>query len=114
VPREGSYTLLALLGLLPLVRTVGSRQLALLRLKGIGTGTLVQRFRAYPRIVAPLFGQLLQRQWIHARSLAARGFYLRPPVTTPRHALISRRDWVTVAYLAGIAGLGWAVFLGAR
>jgi energy-coupling factor transporter transmembrane protein EcfT len=112
LPREFSYAVLSLVGLLPHVRTVGKRQLALLRLKGIGTGSIVQRLRAYPRIVAPLFGQLLQRQVTHARSLTVRGFFLRPTGGAPGAGL-ARRDVGLVILLAAAVGLSLLLTSGA-
>ena len=112
LPREMSYAVLSLVGVLPQVRATGSRQLALLRLKGIGTATVAQRFRAYPRIVAPLFGQLLHRQVTHARSMTVRGFFAEAP--RPQGHVLSFRDLaVMLALLAmAAAGIVLAVHLG--
>jgi energy-coupling factor transporter transmembrane protein EcfT len=75
IPRDISYALLSLLRLLPRVRTLGSRQLMLLQLKGISGGSLVQRFHAYRRILGPLLVILLTQQFTHARGLELRGFF---------------------------------------
>ena len=112
LPREFSYVVLALVGVLPYLRSGGTRQLALLRLKGIGTGSLVQRLRAYPRIVAPLFGQLLQRQWAHAQSMATRGFFERPGAPPEDQGKLNGRDGAVVVALLVLAALGWAVVAG--
>jgi energy-coupling factor transporter transmembrane protein EcfT len=107
-PREVSYALLSVMGVLPRVATVGARQLALLRLKGLAGGA-VQRLRAYPRIVAPLFGVLLSQQLAHARSLGARGFFEHRPDSAhtqigclgpPPGRLIPMRGWVVMGLLA--------------
>lgn len=112
-PREFSYAVLALIGLLPHVRSVGSRQLALLRLKGSGTGGIAGRLRAYPRIVAPLFGQLMLRQWTHARSLTVRGFFELPVRPAEAAPLLAVRDIALIAalVLAAAIGLGAALWL---
>lgn len=120
-PREFSYALLSVLGILPRVAAVGARQLALLKLKGLaggglGIGGLAQRLRAYPRIVAPLFGVLLSQQLAHSRSLNARGFFEAWPVTagSPSRAgrspdpLIPRRGWIVIGLLSADAAL-WIV-----
>jgi energy-coupling factor transporter transmembrane protein EcfT len=75
VPRDISYAFLSLLRLLPQIKTLGSRQLALLELKGILGGGIGQRFRAYRRITGPLFIILLTQQFNHARGLQLRGFF---------------------------------------
>ena len=112
-PREFSYAVLALIGLLPHVRSAGSRQLALLRLKGSAGGGIGRRLRAYPRIVAPLFGQLMLRQWTHARSLAVRGFFERPGPAAEAAPPVVARDLALIAALALAAaiGLGAALWL---
>ncbi len=111
-PREASYALLAVIGLLPRVAALGARQMALLELKGLaGAGEGVRgipaRFRAYPRIVAPLFGQLLSQQLAHARSLGLRGFFEGDDIREgAQHAsLWTRRGWLVLALLIADAAL---------
>jgi len=82
VPRGFAYALLSVLRLLPEIKDVGSRQIALLELKGIAGRGFRGRCVAYGRIIGPLLVLLLERQSTHARSLEARGFFelrrLRP------------------------------------
>ena len=96
VPREVSYALLSLLRLLPQVRTLGSHQLALLKLKGIGSGGIGQRFRAYRRILGPLLVILLNQQSTHARSLAMRGFFASRLSSSRREAIVGLRGAILI------------------
>jgi hypothetical protein len=121
IPRSATYTVLAVLRLLPQMASLGKRQLALLRLKGIGAGGPVQRMRAYPRVVAPLFALLLHQQLIHTRSLVVRGFFTRIPPgprsdsegagawrwnSPGKPALLEARDfWLALLVLAHT--MGW-------
>lgn len=77
IPRILSYAFLALLRLMPQINTIGSRQIALLKIKGVSGGSVINRFTAYRRIMTPLFNLLLTQQWTHARSLESRGFFDR-------------------------------------
>jgi hypothetical protein len=117
-PREASYALLSVIGLLPRVAALGTRQMALLELKGLagageGLRGIPARFRAYPRIVAPLFGQLLSQQLAHARSLGLRGFFEpRAGDTDPGSApfgsaarLWTMRGWIVIALLIADAAV---------
>ncbi len=108
-PREFSYALLALIGLLPRIAAVGSRQMALLKLKGAGGGGIAQRFRAYPRIVAPLFGVLLNQQLAHARSMALRGFFADPRSGSAASPVVERRGWIVIGLLVLHAAVWFAV-----
>jgi energy-coupling factor transporter transmembrane protein EcfT len=99
VPREVSYALLSLLRLLPQVRTLGARQLALLELKGIGGGGISQRFRAYRRILGPLLVILLNQQSTHARSLAIRGFFDSRRLGSRREAVVGLRGAILISLL---------------
>ena len=78
VPRAFSYLLLSVITSLGYVTAMGKRQLQLLRIKSLGPKGIRGRFSAYYRIVGPLFLVLLNRQYVHSRSLLYRGFFTRP------------------------------------
>lgn len=80
IPRTVSYAFIALIALLPKVKSTGARQLELLRLKGALAGKPINRILAYRRIAGPLFTLLLTRQYAHALSLNSRGFFIPPDV----------------------------------
>ncbi len=74
-PRSLTYVLVSLYSLSSSVRELGSRQLALLDLKGVDRVSLSGRLLTYRRLVLPLFAVALSRQVLHARSLSGRGFF---------------------------------------
>jgi energy-coupling factor transporter transmembrane protein EcfT len=98
-PREFSYSLLSLLRLLPQVRSLGSRQLALLELKGIGRSGVRERFLAYRRIVGPLLVILLTQQSAHAMGLALRGFFDSRLPASRRAFILGRQGLVLISLL---------------
>jgi energy-coupling factor transporter transmembrane protein EcfT len=108
VPREVAYAILALARILPQLSALGTRQLALLELKGLRRDGVGQRLRAYPRIVAPLFGILLNQQLAHARSLGLRGFFGAPVAASRRGIVVGRTGWALAALL-GLNGVAWYV-----
>lgn len=100
VPREFSYSLLSLLRLLPQVRKLGSRQLALLELKGMGRRGVRERFRAYRRIVGPLLVILLTQQSTHAVGLTHRGFFDSRLPASRRSAVPRWQGIVLILFIA--------------
>ena len=74
VSRSITYSFLSLLRLLPQVKSIGIRQLELLKLKTSIDGWR-DRIFAYPRILGPLFTILLTQQYTHSRSLSERNFF---------------------------------------
>lgn len=95
-PRWLSYLVLSVRELLESLPRTAGRQTALLIRKGVGQGSLRNRFQAYYRIVAPLFAVLLRRQISHSRALGLRGF-LAPVEARPFPFHPATRDDLLVA-----------------
>jgi energy-coupling factor transporter transmembrane protein EcfT len=111
VPRDISYAFLSLLRLLPQIKTVGSRQLTLLELKGMLGGGIGQRFRAYRRIIGPLFIILLTQQLNHARGLQLRGFFDSRFTGLPIETIFRLREFLLIPLLILNAAFWYGVSL---
>jgi hypothetical protein len=85
ISRTISYAFIALLRLQSKVKTSGSLQLHLLKLKQPCATNLVDRVLAYRRVVGPLFTLLLAQQYVHASSLSMRGFFDSRPSYLGKH-----------------------------
>lgn len=103
VPRSLSYVVLATGLVGAWMRSRGSRQVALLRLKD-PSPSLMDRAQDYYRIVGPLFGLVLREQLIQVRSLEQRRFFVALEAPARPSVRISKRD-VLHAALLGVAYL---------
>jgi hypothetical protein len=100
LPRKLTYILVSLFPLSSHVRDLGTRQLALLDLKGIDRKTIVGRVLAYRRLVSPLFSSVLSQQVVHAHSLSFRGFFrYKKSLTPPR---LNNADAIWALLLLGV------------
>jgi len=91
LPRGLIYILLATGSSLSLVSDHGGRSIVLLKLKGYRMNTILSKFGAYIRIVAPAFSVLLKDMTIQANSLYYRGF-LKKPLYRMEFEAYSRRN----------------------
>ena len=108
VPRSATYVLLSAATLIPQVKNIGARQIALLRLKGLASRSLLARMLAYRRIVGPLFAVLMTAQLTHARSLAGRAFFsARAAGRSPFASPLSCKDDVLMLMLVLASAILW-------
>jgi energy-coupling factor transporter transmembrane protein EcfT len=113
IPRAVSYVFLSVLTVIDYVASTGSRQLHLLKIKGLGPSGFTNRIKVYYRVVGPLFSTLFNRQMVHARSMYYRGFFDNSSRLEYGIAPVTRAEirWVTLIIFNFFVSLSLTLWL---